>query len=308
MNSEWECVVIGGGAAGLSAALVLGRARRRTLVVDAGEPSNLVAHGIGGLLGQDGRAPHEFYADGRAELAKYESVRVLGGEVVEAHRDGDWFSLVLGDGAVHRARRVILATGMRYEYPEVPGLEKVWGNAAFHCPFCHGWEVRDRSVAVLAAGDRAMHMAMLLKAWTDDIVLLTNGPTGLTADQQRHLADANVAVEDRPVAEVISVGDTLTAIAFADGHELKCEAVLVASSLRQRGTLATQLGVDIAPPGPVIADAVVVDQQYCTSVPGVYAVGDTCAQMPQVAAAIASGSAAAAAVVLNLMVERQGEF
>lgn len=306
MDNEWECVVIGGGAAGLSAALVLGRARRRTLVVDAGEPSNLVAHGIGGLLGQDGRSPRDFYAQGRTEVAAYESVRLVNGQVAAATRDGEAFRLELGDGDVHHVQRVILAIGMRYAYPDVPGLELLWGNSAFHCPFCHGWEARDRPLAVLASGDRAVHMALLLKAWTDDIVILTNGPTGLTEDQHTQLAEADVSVDDRRIAEFDSDGGALTAVVFTDGAELKREGVLVASSLHQRSTLATQLGVELAAPGPVVADAVVVDQLYRTSVPGVFAAGDTCAQMPQVATAIASGSAAAAAALQSLLNERVG--
>jgi thioredoxin reductase/SAM-dependent methyltransferase len=304
MGSDWECIVVGGGAAGLSAALVLGRARRRTLVVDAGEPSNGVAHGIGGLLGQDGRPPHEFYAAGRAELAEYKSVQLIEGEVVAAAREDGAFRLELADGEVHRARRVLLATGMRYEYPDVPGLQNLWGGSAFHCPFCHGWEVRDQALAVLADGDRAVHMALLLKAWTDDIVVLTNGPTYLAAEQHQLLADAGVFVDERPVAEFVSHEGTLTAAVFTDGLQLQREGVLVASSLHQRSMLAAQLGVQIAPPGPAVVDGLLVDQMYRTSVPGVFAAGDTCAQMPQVSAAIASGSAAAAAVVQSLLSDR----
>ncbi|MEZ0053813.1 thioredoxin reductase [Mycobacterium sp. MAA66] len=306
VENEWECIVIGGGAAGLSAALVLGRARRRTLVVDAGEPSNRVTHGIGGLLGQDGRPPQEFYAAARDELARYESVQIVAGQVTCALAEGDSFRLELTDGAVHGARRVLLATGMRYEYPDVPGLASLWGNSVFHCPFCHGWESRDQPLAVLADGDRAVHMALLLTGWTDDIVVLTNGRSGLTDDQLRLLMEADVSVDTRKIAEFVSAGDILTAVAFTDGTELKRSGALVASSLHQRSTLATQLGVQIAPPGPVIADAVVVDQLYRTSVPGVFAAGDVCAQMPQVASAIASGSTAAAAMVQSLLSERVG--
>lgn len=306
MDNEWECVVVGGGAAGLSAALMLGRARRRTLVVDAGEPSNRVAPGIGGLLGQDGRPPHEFYADARNELAKYESVRIVMGQVTAAARGGDGFRVELDAGAVHNARRLILATGMRYEYPEVPGLESLWGNSVFHCPFCHGWEARDQPLAVLAQGDRAVHMALLLNGWTDDIVVLTNGPAGLAADQHDLLVAAGIGVDDREIAEFISNDGTLTAVAFADGSELKRAGALVATSLHQRSTLPTQLGVQLAPPGPAVQDAVVVDQFFRTSVPGVFAAGDICFQMPQVATAIASGSAAGAAVVQSLLSDQVG--
>ncbi|MHA7663117.1 NAD(P)/FAD-dependent oxidoreductase [Mycolicibacterium sp. HS_4_1] len=307
MQNEWECAIVGGGAAGLSAALVLGRARRRTLVIDAGEQSNRAAHGIGGLLGHDGRPPADLYAEGRRELTKYPSVQFVDGQVTGATaQDGPTFGLELADGSVHHAQRLLLAGGMEYEYPDIPGLHDHWGRSAFHCPFCHGWEARDQALAVLADGDRAVHMALLLRAWTDDIVVLTNGPTSLDDDQNRALADAGVRVDERKVVEFASHNDELAAVVFADGDELKREGVLMASALRQRTDLVAQLGVRTAPPGPVIVDAVVVDQINRTSVPGVFAAGDVCAQMPQVSAAIASGSAAAAAIVQSLVHDQFG--
>jgi thioredoxin reductase len=149
MDEPWDCIVVGGGAAGLSAALVLGRARQRTLVVDAGAPSNAVAHGIGGLLGHDQRPPAELYATGRAELAAYPTVEVRVGSVVGGRREGPGFVLELADGRHERAHRVLLASGMDYQRPDLPGLEERWGRSAFHCPFCHGWEVRANAAATI---------------------------------------------------------------------------------------------------------------------------------------------------------------
>src|ERR1700757_3897020 len=182
MNSIWDCVVVGGGAAGLSAGLVLGRARRRTLLVDAGQQSNLAAHGIGGLLGHDGRPPGELYEAGRREIAAYPSVEVRTVEAVAGERAGDVFELELSDGRRERTRRVLLATGMEYQPPALPGLAELWGRSAFHCPFCHGWEVRDQPLAVLANGERAVHSSLLLRGWSDDVVLLTGGPAQLDGD------------------------------------------------------------------------------------------------------------------------------
>lgn len=307
MNNEWECAIVGGGAAGLSAALVLGRARRRTLVIDAGEQSNRAAHGIGGLLGHDGRPPADLYADGRRELAEYPSVQVIDGQVTGATTDdGPTFRLELADGSVHHAQRILLAGGMQYETTDIPGLDEHWGRSVFHCPFCHGWEARDQALAVLADGDRAVHMALMLRGWTDDIVVVTNGPSGLDDDQYRALTAVGVRVDDRKIIEFASHDGTLASVVFADGDELKRQGVLVASALRQRTDLAAQLGVRIAPPGPAVVDAVMVDQINRTSVPGVFAAGDVCAQMPQVASAIAAGSAAAAAIVQSLLHDQFG--
>ena len=298
MTSEWDCIIAGGGAAGLSAALVLGRARRRTLVVDAGAQSNLAAHGIGGLLGHDGRPPAQLYAAGRAELATYPSVEVRTGEIVSA-REG--FVLGLADGTEEHTRTVLLATGMQYRSPGIAGLDELWGGSVFHCPFCHGWEVRDQPLAVLANGDRAAHSALLLRGWSDDIVILANGPADIAAAQRSLLSSAGVRIDERPVSELASSEGQLTAVLFADGTRLARRGMLVATTLHQRSTLATQLGVATAPPGPVAADAVAIDAFHRTSVPGVFAAGDVSAQMPQVAAAIAAGSLAAAAVVQTLL-------
>jgi len=308
MNNEWECAIVGGGAAGLSAALVLGRARRRTLVIDAGEQSNRAAHGIGGLLGHDGRPPADLYAEARRELAEYPSVQVIDGQVTGAKaHGGSAFRLDLADGSEHHARRILLAGGMRYESPDIPGLADHWGRSVFHCPFCHGWEARDQALAVLADGDRAVHMALMLRGWSDDVVVVvTNGPSGLDDDQYRALADAGVQVDERKIVEFASRDGALASVVFADGDELKREGALVASALRQRTDLAAQLGVRLAPPGPVVVDAVMVDQINRTSVPGVFAAGDVCAQMPQVASAIAAGSAAAAAIVQSLLHDQFG--
>ena len=296
-----DCIVVGGGAAGLSAALVLGRARRRTLVVDAGRPSNAVAHGIGGLLGQDGRPPADLYAAGRAELAAYPTVEVRAGEVVDGRPVEAGFVLELADGRREVSRRVLLATGMDYRYPELPGIAERWGRSVFHCPFCHGWEVRGRPLAVFDRGDTGVHRALLLRAWSDDVTLLTNGPTDLDADATERLRVADVAVDERTVAAVRGPGDDLDTVVFADGSERPCGGLLVAVTLHQRSDLAARLGAVAAPPGPISADAIDVDAMLATSVAGVSAAGDVSGTMPSVANAIAAGSMAAAGVVGSLM-------
>ena len=304
MDTKWDCVIVGGGAAGLSAALVLGRARRRTLLIDAGAQSNLAAHGIGGLLGHDGRPPAELYAMGRDELTAYGSVEVRTGEVVSGEAVEGGFGLELGDGRREMTRRVLLATGMEYQPPQLPGLDALWGRSVFHCPFCHGWEVRDQPLGVLADGERAVHSAVLLRGWSDDIVLLTDGPADLDDDARSRLAAANIAIDERRVAELSSENGELTAVVFADGSRLARRGLLVATTLHQRSPLAEQLGVDVGEPTPNAQDPVAVDAMYRTSTPGVFAAGDLSAQMPQVAAAIAGGSLAAVAVVQSLVIRR----
>jgi thioredoxin reductase len=262
MEGEWECVVVGGGA-----------------------------------------APAQLYGTGRDELVKYPSVEVRAGEVVAGIADSGTFLLELADGTRERTRRVLLATGMAYEAPKIPGLGELWGRSAFHCPFCHGWEMRDQPLAVLAAGERAVHMALLLRGWTDDVVVLTDGPARLDAEQREHLGAARIVVDEREIAEFVSESGELAAIEFTDGSRLSRRGVLVAATSSQRSTLAAQLGVSAVSAGPVALDAVEVDPLHRTSVPGVFAAGDLSAQMPQVAAAIAAGSLSAAAVVQSLLAD-----
>ena len=194
MDRPWDCIVIGGGAAGLSAALVLGRARRRTLVVDDGRQSNLAAHGIGGLLGHDGRPPADLYAAARAELAAYPSVELVTGTVVagrprRGRLPGRRSPTVTGTRRDACSSRRGWTTG----HPTCPGLAERWGRSVFHCPFCHGWEVRDRPLGVLDNGANAVHRALLLRAWSDDVTVLTDGPPELDDDALAQLAAAGVS-------------------------------------------------------------------------------------------------------------------
>ena len=300
MEHEWDCIVVGAGAAGLSAALVLGRARRKTLVVDAGRQSNLAAHGIGGLLGQDGRPAPEFYAEGRDEIAKYPSVEFRSGEVAGGGGAQDSFVLYLAEGSSVQARRVLLAPGMDYRYPDLPGVAERWGRSVFHCPFCHGWEVREQALGVLDRGESGVRRALLLGAWSDDVTLFTDGPAELGEEDAERLRKADVAVDERQVAELRGPGETLTSVAFSDGGERECGAMLVPVTLHQRSTLAGQLGAVALEPNPMAADRLQVDAAFATTVPGVFAAGDISVQMPSVASAVAAGSLAAAQVVHGL--------
>jgi thioredoxin reductase len=278
MDGDFDCVVVGGGVAGLSAALVLGRARRRTLVLDRGGQSNRAAAHVGGFLGHDGTPPAELYALAQAQVTAYEAVALRDAEAVEARADGDGFVVVLDGGDEVRARALVLATGMDYEVPDVPGFAELWGGAVFHCPFCHGWEVRDRPVVVHAEGEVGERLATLLTAWTDDVTLVEPDEV------------AGIRVED----------GALRAVVRRDGTEILCDAVLVHAPLRRRGTLPEQLGLELTDAGFVAVDGVLR-----TSVPGVYAAGDLAVGPQQVAIALGSGHLAGIAVVRELLLGRE---
>jgi thioredoxin reductase len=266
MDHDWDCVVVGGGVAGLSAAMVLGRARRRTLVLDRDGQSNRAAEHVGGLLGLDGTPPAELYARAREQLAHYDAVVVRQAEAVDARAEDDGFVVTLGEGEGEvRARALVLATGMDYQVPDVPGFREHWGRAVFHCPFCHGWEVRDRPLVVYGEGEVAARQAALLAGWTDDVTVVA--PDEL----------AGLRVED----------GALRAVVRRDGSEVPCDGILVHAPLRRRGRLAEQLGLELEDSGLVAVDAMAR-----TSVPGVYAAGDLAVAPQQVAIALGSGHSA----------------
>ena len=305
MSGEWECAVIGAGAAGLSAALVLGRARRRTVVIDADEQSNRASPVIGGLLGYDQRPPAELYAAGRQELKSYPSVEYRRGYVCSGRREDNGFVLDVSQGNPVRARRVLLATGMQYCPPEIPGLAELWGGAVFQCPFCHGWEMRGKRLASLAAGEEAVHSTLMLRGWTDDVVALTDGRSDLSPEDERTLRSAGVVIDDRRIVELIGEDGRLTEIAFADGTRMARDGLLVEAPLRQRSPLAEQLGAACTP-GPLAADAIGVDEINRTEAGGVFAAGDVCTKQPHLAGAVAAGSQAAMIIVQSLLADEFG--
>lgn len=209
LDEGWEAVVVGGGAAGLSAALVLGRARRRTLVVDAGEPCNAPSAHVQGCLTRDGMSPAELPAIGREEIARY-GVRLVRDRVVDTAR-GEDFTVELASGRTVRARQLVVATGLKDELPPVPGLAERFGRDVVHCPHCHGWEVRDRPTGVLATSPLSVHRALMVTQWSDDVHLFLHQvrETELTDDDRRRLAVAGVAVVPGEVAEVLTAQDRL---------------------------------------------------------------------------------------------------
>lgn len=296
MNGEWDCVVVGGGAAGLSAGLVLGRARRRALLLDVGGQSNRVAEGIGGLLGNDLRPPAEFYAAGREEIAGYGSVEFRDMAAAAGERRDEGFALELADGTELTTANVLLATGMDYRHREIPGASERWGRSVFHCPFCHGWEVRGKDLAVLGSDEGAIHRVLLLTSWSDSVTLLSDGGE-LPDGAAERLAEAGVEVDDRQVSSLEGTGSDLSAVVFADGSERPLGGLLVAVTLEARSELPYLLGATRAPATPLTADGIEVDMTMSAGVPGLYAAGDLLPKAPSVPAAIHSGHFAAAAIV-----------
>ncbi|HET6507228.1 MAG TPA: NAD(P)/FAD-dependent oxidoreductase [Baekduia sp.] len=283
---DFEVIIIGGGAAGLTAALVLGRARRRVLVLDDGAPSNAPAHAIGGLLGQRDTSPLELLALGREQLAELPTVTVRERRAISVRADADGVEV---DGV--RAEQLVVATGMDYVRPDVAGLEELWGDTVFHCPFCHGWEVAGLPLAVLGTGAHAAAMGRLLRAWSDDVVVLAD-PDALPEG-----ARDGLVVDGREVVAVRAEGGKLAAVVFADGAELPRGGLLIHTPLAQRPSLLDGLGLEYTDMGAIAAD-----DWGRTSVPRVWAAGDAAVFPPSITVAIASGTRVAGGIVHDLVV------
>ncbi|MFF4691336.1 NAD(P)/FAD-dependent oxidoreductase [Streptomyces sp. NPDC001307] len=293
-NNRYEAVVVGGGAAGLSAALVLGRARRRTLVVDAGEPRNTPSAHMQGYLSRDGMSPAEFLAIGREEIARY-GVELVRDRVVDAAKDED-FTVVLASGGTVRARQLVIATGLTDELPEVPGLAERFGRDVVHCPYCHGWEARDLPTGVLATSPLSVHQALMVTQWSKDVRLFLHevDESELTDDDLRRLAAAGVAVVPGKVAGLRVAEDRLTGIRLEDGTVHDREVLYAAPRAVPNNELLLRLGAELreTPFGAYP----VIDERGLTSVPGLWAAGNASGFAEQVINAASRGYRAGAAI------------
>src|SRR5215210_3537448 len=248
-SGTWDCVIVGAGPAGLNAALVLGRARRRVLVLDNAQPRNYATHEMHGVLGHDGLDPADLRARGRTELGRY-GVEVVTAEVQEAEALDGTVRVTSSCGA-DLTRSVLLATGMLDEVPDIPGFADVWGTTAHTCPYCDGFEHRDERVAVLAAGARGEHLALLLRQWSDDLVLLTDGPHELVPEGLARVRARGIAVVERPVVRLESEDGRLHRVHLRDGQALDRDALFFYVGWRLRTELARALGCELRDDGSI---------------------------------------------------------
>ncbi|MEE6263884.1 FAD-dependent oxidoreductase [Plantactinospora sonchi] len=305
MNGTYDVVVIGGGAAGLSGALALARARRSVLVIDAGQPRNAPAGHVHNFLTRDGTPPAELLALGSAEVTRYGG-EIVTGRVGSATRDGDGFLVTLDDGRQTRARRLLVTTGGVDDLPDVPGLARRWGHEVLHCPYCHGWEVRDRRIGVLATGPLAVHQAELWRQWSADVLLLSHHTPPPGAEEAERLAARGIVVVPGPVAAVEVTDDTLTGVRLASGEVVALDAVVVASRLTARTAVLESLGlkpVDVEINGHVVGSQITADPSGATGVPGVWVAGNVADVRAQVLTAAAAGLNAGAAINADLVNE-----
>lgn len=299
MDTDHEVIVIGGGAAGLSAAVALGRSRRSVLVIDAGEPRNAPAAGVHNFLSREGTAPEELLTAGRAEVTHYGG-EVRRGRATGAARTGEGFAVALEDGSRTTARRLVVATGLVDELPELDGLRERWGRDVLHCPYCHGHEVRDQRLVALGTGPGSVHQTLLFSQLTDDLTLVTHA---FEPDDEalRMLAAAGVRVVQARAQSVQVEDDAITGLLLDDGRLVPAQAITVASYMRARSEVLTSLGIEPVPHPSGLGEHVVVDEGRQTSVPGVYAAGNVTDLSAQVMGAAAAGTMAGAMANADLV-------
>ncbi|QJD91941.1 NAD(P)/FAD-dependent oxidoreductase [Duganella dendranthematis] len=291
---EFDVIVIGGSYAGLSAATQLARARRRVLVIDAGQRRNRYASHSHGFLGQDGREGAAIAADGRAQLMKYRTVSWREGLATQAVKHEDGFRVTLSDGSAVHAQRLVLATGMADELPSIPGLAERWGSSVFHCPYCHGYELNQGRIGVLATGPHSWHHAMMLPDW-GQVTFFLNGAFEPDEEQLTKLAARGVTIE-RTRVQAVSGTATVT---LTDHRALVLDGLFVLSRLHSASPLGELLGCEMedGPMGRYLR----TDMMKATSVAGVYACGDAARMAGSVAFAVADGAMAGVAAHQSLV-------
>lgn len=294
-----DSIIIGGGPAGLNAALVLGRAKRRVTLFDDNQPRNAVTQESHGFLTRDGINPEEFRDIAHREIGKYPSVEIRPHRVTNVCNREDAFEVVVGNGEMFHAKTIILATGLKEKLPDVEGIHAYYGKSLFSCPYCDGWERRDQPLVLISEGEHTFHMAKTIWNWSHDLLVCTNGHHVLTEEQQKALGKKGIQLVEDRITALAGEDGYLEGVVFASQEERSYASGFVATQWFQASPFGTQLGCDLNPFGGIL-----IDQFGRTTVPGIYAAGETLGQPSQLITSAAEGSRAAAGVNTDL-IERE---
>jgi thioredoxin reductase len=294
----YDVIIVGAGPAGLSAALMLGRCRRSVLICDTGQPRNAASHALHGYLSRDGIPPRDLLAIGRKELERYDTVEFRGEEVVDAecHKEAKRFEVVLQSGERFQSRKLLIATGVVDNLPEVEGIRELYGKSVFHCPYCDGWEVRDRPLAVYGRGEKGYGLALELTVWSRDLLLCTNGPCELRDNQRERLERNRIVVREESIVRLEGKDGILDHVVFANGERVPRRALFFTEGQFQQSHLSTRLGCDFNEKGTVRTG-----KYETTHLPGLFVCGDASRRVQWVVVAAAEGAEAAFAINTDLI-------
>jgi thioredoxin reductase len=295
----YDVVIVGAGPAGLSAALMLGRCRRSVLICDTGKPRNAASHALHGYLTRDGIHPREFLAIGRKELMQYDTVEARDEQVVSARcRDDRRFEVTLAGGECVTSRKLLLATGVVDNVPELEGIRALYGRSVFHCPYCDGWEIRDQPIAIYGKGERGVGLALELTVWSRDLVLCTDGPSEIAENDRQRLARNGIGIREERVIRLDGESGILQQIVFDGGATLPRRAMFFTTGQFQRSELAISLGCDINDKGTVHTG-----KYETTHLSGLFVCGDASRAVQWVIVAASEGAEAAFAINTDLVKE-----
>jgi len=297
-SSRLDVIVIGAGPAGLSAALILGRCRRSVLVFDNGKPRNGASHALHGYLTRDGIPPKTFLEMARAELAQYDSVRIVDDEVVHAECHDSYFRVSAAGGGEYASRKLLLATGVVDNLPEIDGFRELYGTSVFHCPYCDGWEMRDQPLAVYGRGHRGLGLALELTVWSRDLVLCTDGPADIDAPDRERLERNGISLREDCVARLEGRDGVLSRVVFETGPAIDRRALFFSTGQYQRSDLLGRLGCHFNEKGTVRTGP-----YETTHLPGLFVAGDASRAVQWVVVAAAEGAEAAFAINTDLLKE-----
>ncbi|SDF58641.1 Thioredoxin reductase [Dyadobacter soli] len=293
-----DVIIIGGSYAGLAAAMALGRASKQVLIIDNGRPCNRQTPYSHNFLTQDGRKPVEISQLGRAQVSAYPTVSFISELANGATRRSDGFEVRTQSGARFISKALIFATGIQDTFPDIYGFSACWGISVLHCPFCHGYEVKNQVTGIIGSGSHAYDFARLISNWTNDLTLFTNGPSGLTDQQARQLADHQIQIIEKPISRLDHTDGSVEAIVFADGPAAPLKVAYALVPFTQTSLIPESLGCVLTSDGYIQVDAY---QQ--TNVDGIYACGDNSGRMRTVANAVATGTTAGMVVSKRLIME-----
>ena len=299
MRDMYDVIIVGAGPAGLSAGLILGRCRRSVLICDSGRPRNAASTAVHGYLTREGISPREFLETGRRELERYETVhlRHMGAADARCNEHGR-FSVTLDDGSVVASRKLLIATGVCDNLPQIDGIRELYGRSVFHCPYCDGWELRDQPIAIYGKGDRGLGLSLELTGWSHDLVLCTDGPPEIDMEGRARLERNGIAVREERVVALKGRDGILERILFDAGEPLARRAMFFSTGQFQRSELAIRLGCEFNDKGTVRTG-----KYESTHLSGLFVAGDASRAVQWVVVAAAEGAEAAFAINTDLIEE-----